>query len=479
MYLFRYLCELESVGKHSLPQYLTMSANTIKIPQGPGIISAFRGLFKLGFLDYIGETWKIHGDFFRLNLGFKSLYFAIHPDAVQHVNVSNGNNYDKIKSYDSVRKYLTGKGLVASTGELWRQQRKLMAPFFTPKGVQTYAGIMIRDAADIAERWEYFAQKGEQIEMSEEMMRVTASIILKALFSSEIDEETLEMKDCVEVMIRFATAKMQGLSFPDWVPTKHNKNYARAKEKVHRYINRIIEQRRALLPEQYPEDLLSKLMLTRDEETGKPMSEDLLRDESITAFFAGHETTARTMSATWYALAKNPIAQQKLHAELDTVLGDKLPTVEDLYRLPYTLQVVKEVLRMYPAAPFYVRDAVESDTINGFKIPKGAAVMLSPYFTHRHPDFWENPDVFDPDRWTPEREAARHRYAYHPFATGKRVCIGNNFSLLESHLLLAVLAQKYAPVFKPNFDVTWEMQGTLGTKEGFPMVIKKRSRGGF
>jgi cytochrome P450 len=286
----------------------TLSSHSIpgKHIPGPAILKAFRGLAKSGFLDYVDETWKQHGDFFRLNLGFRSLYFAIHPDAVQHVNVTNGKNYDKLKSYDGVRKYLTGEGLVASTGELWKQQRKLMSPFFTPKGVQTYANIMIRDAVEISDRWENFAQTKQELEMSEEMMRVTASIILKSMFSSEMDEETLEMKKCVEIMIQFTTTKAQGLYAPDWVPTKRNKDYFRSREKVHKYINRIIQQRKSISSDQWPDDLLSKLMLTKDEETGKSMSESLLRDESITAFFAGHETTARTMSATWYALSKNP-----------------------------------------------------------------------------------------------------------------------------------------------------------------------------
>jgi cytochrome P450 len=441
---------------------------------GPAVTSAFKGLVKKGFLEYIDDAWKAHGDLFRLNLGFRSLIFAIHPDAVQYTNVTNGKNYDKVESYNVVRKYLTGEGLVASTGELWKKQRKLMSPFFTPKGVQMYASIMARDAVETAERWEELATKGEEIEMSEEMMRITASIILKSMFSSDLDAETLEMKECVEVMIKYATSQAQGLYPPDWVPTNRNKKYFRSKEKVHQYINRIIQQRRAISEDQWPEDLLSKLMQAKDEETGEPMSENLLRDESITAFFAGHETTARTMSATWYALSKNPEAEAKLHEELDRELGNKVPAVEDLYRLPYTLQVVKEVLRLYPAAPFYVRDAVEDDVIDGYKIKKGTAIMLSPYYTHRHPDFWEDPLKFDPDRWTPEKEAVRHRYAYHPFATGKRVCIGNNFSLLESHLLVAILCKKFAPRLREGFDVTWEMQGTLGVKEGFPMVIKKR-----
>lgn len=451
----------------------TAPKTTKNIP-GPTILQAFKGLGSMDFLDFIGDTWKTHGDFFELNLGFRKLLFAMHPDAVQQVNVSSGKKYDKVKSYDVVRKYLTGEGLVASTGALWQRQRKLMAPFFTPKGIQSYAGIMLRDSVELADRWDAFAASGEEVEMSEEMMRVTASIILKSMFSSELDEETLEMKDCVEYMIKYATSQEQGFHLPDWAPTKRNRKYTESRDKVHRYISKIIAHRKSISEDQWPDDLLSKLMQARDEETGEPMSENLLRDESITTFFAGHETTARTMSATWYALASNPETLEKLQAELDRELGDRTPTLEDLYRLPYTLQVVKEVLRLYPAAPFYVRDAVVDDEIDGYPVPKGSAVMLSPYFTHRHPDFWENPLKFDPDRWEPEKEKARHNYCYHPFATGKRICIGNNFSLLESQILLAVLAQKFTVKLRPGYTPVWEMQGTLGTKEGFPMTIERR-----
>jgi cytochrome P450 len=191
-------------------------------------------------------------------------------------------------------------------------------------------------------------------------------------------------------------------------------------------------------------------------------------------FFAGHETTARTMSATWYALASNPAVARRLHDELDAVLGDRYPTLEDLHNLPYTLQVVKEVLRLYPPAPFYVRDAVNADTLDGYAIPAGSAVMMSPYYTHRHPDFWENPLEFEPDRWTPECEARRHPYAYHPFAAGQRVCIGNNFSLLESHILLAMLAKRFVPRLVEDYTPQWVMKGVLGTENGLPMRIEAR-----
>jgi cytochrome P450 len=261
---------------------------------------------------------------------------------------------------------------------------------------------------------------------------------------------------------------------PLWIPTRTNRRYREAREKVHSYIYSMIAQRRALPEEQWPNDLLTRLMQARDEETGEPMSEHLLRDESITTFFAGHETTARTMTHTWYALDQNSDVAEKLHAELDSVLGDRTPTLEDLHHLPYTLQVIKEVLRLYPPAPFYIRDAIAEDELGGFNT-EGLPVLMSPYYTHRHPDFWENPLEFNPDRWTPEEDAKLHPYAYHPFAVGQRTCIGNNFSLLESHILLSLLAREYAPRLAPGFTPKFIMGGTLGTSNGFPMIIERRS----
>jgi cytochrome P450 len=180
------------------------------------------------------------------------------------------------------------------------------------------------------------------------------------------------------------------------------------------------------------------------------------------------------MTFTWYALAAHPEVAARLHEELDRVLEGRSPTAEDLRRLPYTLQVVKEVLRLYPAAPFYARDCVTADELGGFDVPPGATVLLSPYYTHRHPALWEEPEAFDPDRWTREREAARHDHAYHPFAAGPRICIGNSFSLLESHLLLAILAQRFVPRLRPGFEPRWVMRGTLDLAGGLPMVLCAR-----
>ena len=434
-------------------------------------VEALRGFERAGFLGYVGQLWQKHGDTFQVNIFNRKMIIAIHPDAVRHVNVANRQNYDKLQSYDMVRKYLTGDGLLSSRGELWKRQRKLMSTFYTPKGVQIYGELMLNDGRRLLERWSNM--QGKHVEIGEEMTYVTASIILKAMFSMETDEAIIRMKNAVETIIGFGSENQTGFFLPLWVPTRKNRNYVQARDMVHTYIHSMLALRRARPEDEWPNDLLSRLMLARDEETGLPMSEHLLRDESITTFFAGHETTARTMTFAWYALASNPKVADKLHAELDSVLGERTPTMEDLHQLPYTLKVIKEVLRLYPPAPFYIRDAIAQDTIGGFKIP-ACGVLMSPYYTHRHPDFWDRPLEFDPDRWTPENEAKMHPYAYHPFAAGQRVCIGNNFSLLESHILLALLAREYAPKLKPGFTPDFVMRGTLSTTNGFPMIIERR-----
>ena len=447
---------------------MTTSSAT-RLP-GPGPVSALVGLARHGFLDEVGRLWRAHGDTFALRLGPRTLVIALHPDAVRDVNLTQRRSFDKRASYDGVRKYLTGDGLVASTGDLWRRQRKLMAPLFTPRGVQAYAAVMLEDADRVEERWGELAASGRVVDMGEEMMELTASIIVRALFSTQAEADIVRLKGSVETLIRYTTRRA-GPHLPDSVPTPATLAYRRARADVDDYITGVIAQRRAN-PAASDSDLLARLMAARDED-GQPMGESLLRDESVTMFFAGHETTARTMAATFAALAANPDAAARLHAELDDVLGDRPVTVEDLRRLPYTLQVVKEVLRLYPAAPFYVRDAVADTEVQGRPVAERTAVMLSPFFTHRHPDFWDDPELFDPDRFTPAAEAARHPQAYHPFATGERVCIGNHFSLLESHLLLAVLARRFAPELVGG-PPRWSMEGVLSPVGGLPMRVVAR-----
>ncbi len=448
------------------------------LPTSPHALQNIRAIARDGLLKHLERLWQQHGDLFAVNLGLRQLTVAIHPDAVRHISITHRQNYEKLGSYDVVRRLLLGNGLLASNGELWRQQRKLMAPFYTPRAVQAYAELMLRDGARLVQRWEALAQRGEPVDIPLEMATVTAAIILRAMFSTETDEDVLTIKDDVETMIAFVAGQQTlPLQAPLWIPLARNRRYLAARQRTHAYINRLIAQRRRLPLEAWPDDLLTRLMQSHDEETGHRMNEDLLRDESITTFFAGHETTARTLTFAWYALAAHPHVAQCLHAELDQLPPERALTVDDLHRLPYTLQVIKETLRLYPPAPVYMRDAIAEDVLGGYRIPAGTAIMLSPYFTHRHPDFWDDPLSFDPDRWTPEAEAARHPQAYHPFAAGQRICIGNNFSLLESHLLLALLARRFRPSLLPGYAPRWVMQGTLGLANGLPMTIERRERG--
>ncbi|GAA1465000.1 cytochrome P450 [Microbacterium thalassium] len=427
-----------------------------------------------GFLDATGDLWRAHGDAFDVRIGSQRLMFLMHPDAVTQVNMTARDSFTKGKSYDGVRAFLIGEGLVGSTGDLWKRQRKLMAPFFTPRGVRAYSEIMLQDAIRLSERWDALADSDGGVDMSDEMTLVTASIILTSMFSTATTDSIVEIKDAVAEMIRFSGDTVKVIRVPLPVPTPRNRRYLAARALVHGTIADVIATRRSIDEADWPDDLLSRLMLARDPATGEPMSETLLRDESITTFFAGHETTARTLTFAWYALAANPEARARLHAELDAVLGGRPPTADDLHDLPYTLQVVKEVLRLFPAAPFYARDAISDAEVAGITVPERTTVMLSPYWTHRHPEFWDHPDRFDPDRWGGRQEADMHSHQYHPFAAGPRICIGNSFSLLESHLLLAVLAQRFSPRLAEGARPRWHMHGTLSFESGLPMRIERR-----
>lgn len=443
-------------------------------PSGFELFKTVRREGRLGLMQHI---WRSGGDLTRVELKGKAFYLVVHPEHVRHINVTHRQNYEKLQSYDVARELLLGHGILTSTGEDWRQQRKLMAPFFTPRGVEKYYPVFVADTQRFSERWRSLHQgSGRPVDMLGEMMVLTAHIILHTVFSTESDETLLEVKDAVETMISFVSnLNSRLLPLPLWVPTLATVRFRRARRLVHAYVRQLIAQRRALPPEQWPEDLLTKLMTARDEDTGAGVADQLLVDNGITLFFAGHETTARTLTFLWYALSQNPEVEKRLHAELDAVLGDAPPTIGDLKKLPYTLQVIKEVMRLYPAAPMYIRDAIADDTLEGVRIPAGSRMLLYSYGTHRHPAFWEEPERFDPDRWLPEREAARDPHAYHPFAAGQRICLGNNFSLFETHLITAMLARRFKVRLKPGHQPRIDAAGTLVSRNGMPMLIEPRS----
>jgi len=445
--------------------------------RSPGLIELTLQMRSKGWLRFVMDLWRDQGDLAQLHIGPINLMLVVHPDHVRHISQTARQSYDKLGSYKMPRELLLGDGLIASNGELWKRQRRLMSSFFTPRSIEQYYPIMVASAEAAARRWEPIAGTGEPVEMIDEMMLVTAWIILQSMFGMEVGDGRLNaLKGDVEGLISFLTRRgHSAVRVPMWMPLPEHLKYRAALARVHALIHDVIAARRAEPQATWPDDLLSKLMLARDEETGEAMTDLLVRDESLGIFIAGHETTARTMAFLWYALHENPAVEARLHAELDAVLPrDETPTLAHLKRLPYTLQVIKEVLRLYPPAPGYARDSVIEQTIDGVRVPAGTYMMLFPYATHRHPDFWEEPERFDPDRWLPEREAARHPYAYHPFAAGHRICLGNSFAMLEAHILAALLVRRFRARLVPGHRPRFEAAGTLIVPNGLPMTITRR-----
>jgi cytochrome P450 len=314
--------------------------------------------------------------------------------------------------------------------------------------------------------------------MVAEMTGVTAWIILRSMFGMDIPEERLRsLQHEVEELIRFVNDReMQPLKAPLWAPLPGHRRYRRARASVHALIDDVIATRRDKPESSWPDDLLSRMMSARDDESGGAMSDRLVRDEAIGIFVAGHETTARTLSFLWYALSENPDVAERLQSELDAVLPrDQAPNLEQLEQLPYMDRIIREVLRLYPPAPAFPRDPITDQALGSRNVSAGTFVLVLPYATHRHPDFWTEPERFDPDRFLPEREAERHPYAYYPFGAGNRTCLGNSFAVLEARILTALLARRFGARLVSGHRPQIEARGTLMVRNGLPMQIHPRS----
>ena len=455
-----------------------LNPTRVSEPRSPSLIRIALQIRSKGALQFFMDQWRAQGDLTHLRIGRHKLVFAVHPEHVRQILVTGRQGFDKLWTWDAPRRLLLGDGLIASTGELWKRQRHLMSSFFTPRSIEQYYPVMLAAAEATAQRWDSLAASERSINVIDEMTRVTAGIILRSMFGMDISEERLRaLEGDVERMIRFMNHReMLPLKPPLWAPLPSHRRYRKARAHVDALVHEVIARRRSKPQSEWPNDLLSKLMLARDEETGETMTDLLVHDESLGIFVAGHETTARTLSFLWYALQENPHVAERLHAELDAVLPrDRSPTLEELKRLPYTRQTIKEVLRLYPPAPATPRDPVGDQDLGGMRVSPGTYVMLFPYATHRHPGFWDDPERFDPDRFLPEREETRHPFAYFPFGGGQRICIGNSFAMLEAHVLTALLARRFSARLVAGHKPQVEMGGTLMVRNGLPMLLTPRS----
>ena len=390
-------------------------------------------------LQFFLDATLRYGDVVRLEMGPHPVFLVTHPNDVQRVLQENNRNYRK--GYESVAPVL-GNGLVTSEGEVWLRQRRLMQPAFHRSRIAAMAETMTRVTAATLERWEQVAERGEPLDVAQEMMRLTQQIIVQTMFGLHIPADPDRVGRAFDAALAFMNQFfVMPIDALRRLPTPGNLRFQRAIRFLDKLIYRMIEERRAEGGQH--DDLLSMLVHARDEETGEGMSERQLRDEIFTIYLAGHETTANGLAWTWYYLSKHPELRRRLEAEVEQSLGGRTPTAEDARSLPYARMLFDETLRLMPPAWMFARRSIEGDELGGYPIPADATVMLSPYVTHHRPDLWDNPEGYDPERFAPGADEGRAKYAYFPFGGGPRLCIGNNFAFMEAQLILAMVAQRF------------------------------------
>lgn len=439
-------------------------------PRGNLLAGSIFDMQRQGQLPFYVDTWRQYGDVVRYRLGPLTAHLIVRPEHVEHVLVRNVANYEKGIGYAKV-KALLGDGLLTSEGDFWHRQRRLMQPPFTPRAVVQFAPLIVRTVQEMLERWQQAVSAG--LDVNAEMIRLAATIIGRTMLGVDVGDEAQETGRAFAYVLKFAAQRTIALvDIPLFVPTPANRQFKEAMGILDALVYRLIAERRRAPDDQA--DLLSILFNARDEATGGRMTERQLRDEVLVVFLAGHETTALALSWAWMLLAQHPEAEGRLHQEIDTVLGGRAPTVEHLHQLEYTAHVIDEVLRLYPPVWTFPRSAKADDQVGGYHIPKGSLLLTSPYITQRHPEFWDAPDAFDPDRFTVERAAGRPRYAYYPFGAGPRTCIGNNFALLEAALVLATVAQRYRLRLVPGQDLAPAVMGTLRPRSGIKVIVEAR-----
>jgi cytochrome P450 len=421
-----------------------------------------------------------YGDVVRFRFGPFDYYLVNDPDVVKHVLVDNPKSYTKSRNYLGL-KVVLGEGLLTSEGDHWRRQRKLAQPAFHRDKLAGFADQMSRATRDMLTRW-----KGEDATASfcihAEMMRLTFRIVGLTLFSSDVDGDAKEVGHALEVAMHWANDYAESfIRIPPSIPTPHNLRFRRAKRTLDDIVFRLIAERReqARRTGDFGSDLLGMLMAATDE--GAPgessgMDDQQLRDEIITMILAGHETTANLLSWTFHLLSKHPDVERRVHEEARTVLGDRDPVLEDVKALEYTRMVLDEALRLYPPAWVFERQAIAMDQLGKYPIEPGAIVGLCPYVLHRHPDHWENPEGFDPERFRPDRAEKRARYAYLPFGGGPRTCVGNHFAMMEAQILLAMIVREHRLELEPSHPVVLDPVITLRPKHG--IKVRRRPRPG-
>ena len=449
-----------------------MSANGNRVPPGPrGLPLLGMGLQvlrdPLGTLEHIARKY---GDIVTIPIVSDTRILLNHPDYIEQVTVIQQSKFHKSKLTKDVTGRLLGEGLLISEGDFWRRQRRLAQPAFQRHRINEYAATMLESAEVHSRKW----KDSEERDIAHEMMALTLEIAVRTLFGTTLPGEARQVALSLEFLMRYSLRRARSpFKLPEKWPTPSNRRAEREIQFLDSLVYRIIDERKKLGNANEHNDLLSLLMAAMDED-GSQMTPKQLRDEIMTLFMAGHETTALTLSWAWYLLSKNPAAETRLHEELRDVLAGRLPTIADLGRLPYLRGVVNEVLRLYPPAYILARTSIAPCTIGGYDLPAGSTIILSQWVTHHDPRFFADPDAFLPERWLDGLEDRLPAGAYFPFGDGPRRCIGQNFALMEVVLVMATIAQKFQFRLATARKIVPDPLVTLRPRNGIPMRIDAR-----
>jgi cytochrome P450 len=414
-----------------------------------------------------------YGDVAFFRIGPRRGYLLTNPEDVRHVLQDNARNYRKSPIYEKLRLTL-GDGLLTSEGEFWLRQRRIAQPAFHRHRVAELAGVMAASIRELAAHWETLALLAAPVDVEEEMMRLTRTVVLRGLFGADLGPFTDKVDAAWVIVNRHIGESFWSLGLVDRFRPARRRRFEEARAVLRGAVDYLIAERRRHPADRA--DLLSTLIAARDETTGEGMTDEQLRVEVTTFLLAGQETTALALTWTWYLLSQHPEVQARLERELDEALGGRPPEYADLSNLPFTRMVLDESMRLYPPAWGFSRQAIDDDEVGGFHLPQGWLAFIVPYVLHRSPRLWERPDAFDPDRFLPERSADRPKFAFIPFGAGPRQCIGNGFALVEGQLALATLAQRYRLRLVPGSRVEVEPLITLRPKYGMPMFVECRVR---
>jgi len=411
------------------------------------------------------------GDVVYLKIGPRRGYLITNPADIRHVLQDNARNYHKSPLYDKLRLSL-GNGLLTSEDDFWLRQRRIAQPAFHRQRIAGLASVMANAASEMATEWDAIAASGRPVDIDEQMMRLTRTVVLRALLGGDLGPYAGTLDNAWTVINQHIGESFWSIGLGERLPTGKNRRFHEARQTLRGAVEYIITKRRRDQSE--GADLLSLLMSARDEETGEGMTDEQLRVEVTTFLLAGQETTSLAMTWIWYLLSQHPAAQARLEQEIDAALGGRAPGFADLANLPYARMVIDEALRLYPPAWGFSRQALSDDELGGFQLPRGWLAFVVPFVLHRLPALWPDPETFDPDRFSAERSADRPKFAYIPFGAGPRQCIGNQFALMEAQVIVATLAQRYRMHLVPQQKVeVWPLI-TLRPRYGMNMIIERR-----